>query len=270
MLKQTTVNTIKSTAPLLKKEGLAITTHFYTLLFEYHPELWNIFNHANQKRNIQQKALADSLYAAALHIDQLENILPVVKKIAHKHRSVGVKTEHYPIVGKYLLISIKEVLGEQANKQIMDAWEDAYNMIADVFISVEKELYNQTDWKGFRPLVITKRVIESHDVMSLYLQDENGNVLNQFTPGQYVSVKIETGGYSHIRQYSLSNHPNEKEFRISVKRERGCEGPDGIVSSILWTQLKEGDTLRVSSPAGNFTYDNNFSTPLVLISGGQE
>ena len=96
MLPQETIAIIKSTVPVLEIHGTTITKRFYERLFESHPELLNIFNHANQKQGRQQTALANAVYAAAANIDKLESILPVVRGIAHKHRSLGVKPEHYP------------------------------------------------------------------------------------------------------------------------------------------------------------------------------
>ncbi|MBW7459450.1 nitric oxide dioxygenase, partial [Paenibacillus sepulcri] len=89
MLSNESIAIIKSTVPVLEVHGTAITTRFYQLLFLNHPELLNIFNHANQKKGKQQAALANAVYAAALHIDHLENILPAVRQISHKHRSLG-------------------------------------------------------------------------------------------------------------------------------------------------------------------------------------
>src|SRR5690606_24477804 len=40
---------IKSTVPVLEEHGKKITTRFYQLMFGNHPELLNIFNHANQR-----------------------------------------------------------------------------------------------------------------------------------------------------------------------------------------------------------------------------
>ena len=97
MLQARTIEIIKSTVPVLEVHGEAITSRFYQLLFQKHPELLNIFNHANQKKGRQQAALANAVYAAAANIDKLETIIPVVKQIAHKHRSLGVQPEHYPV-----------------------------------------------------------------------------------------------------------------------------------------------------------------------------
>lgn len=42
--------------------------------------------------------------------------------------------EHYPIVGTCLLQAIKEVLGDAATEEIMEAWRVAYGFLADIFI----------------------------------------------------------------------------------------------------------------------------------------
>ncbi|GAF15040.1 flavohemoprotein [Bacillus sp. JCM 19046] len=263
MLGQETIKTIKATAPVLAEHGLAITTHFYTLLLEQHPELWHVFNHANQKRGIQQQALADSLYAAAVHIEQLEAIVPVVKKIAHKHRSIGVQAEHYPIVGDYLLKAMKDVLKEDATDSILTAWEEAYSVIAKLFIETEANLYAEAGWQDDQPLVVTKKIQESSDITSIYLQRADGKELPPFTPGQYISVKRNVQGYDQIRQYSLTSVPTENEYRISVKAEQG-----GLLSNLLYSELRVGETILTSAPAGNFTYSKTSNSPLLFISGG--
>ncbi len=76
MLSQKTIETIKATVPVLEMKGTEITTVFYQNLFTNHPELLNIFNHANQQRGRQQTALANTVLAAATYIDKLEMIIP--------------------------------------------------------------------------------------------------------------------------------------------------------------------------------------------------
>jgi nitric oxide dioxygenase len=275
MLDQKTIEIIKSTVPVLEKHGEKITTRFYQLMFGNHPELLNIFNHANQKQGRQQKALAGTVYAAAIYIDNLEAILPVVKQIAQKHRSLGIMPEHYPIVGKHLLLAIKDVLGNAATDEIIDAWAQAYNVIADVFISVEAELYDETEnqhggWKGFRNFIVDRKVVESEVITSFYLKPEDNKGIADFTPGQYISIKLEIAGekFTHIRQYSLSDAPGKDYYRISVKREAGTANPDGMVSNYLHNGVSQGDILKVSAPAGDFVLDTEKNTPVVLLSGG--
>jgi len=261
---------IKSTAPILEVKGTEITSRFYEMLFQNHPELLNIFNQINQKTGRQQTALANSIIAAAYNIDQLEEILPVVKQIAHKHRSLGVLPEHYPIVGEHLLLAIKDVLGEAATEDIINAWADAYQVIADVFIQVEDDMYkaaqNQTGgWTGYKPFLVDQKVQESNEITSFYLKPVDESPLPTFQPGQYIGVELTIPGdtYRHIRQYSLSDAPNKPYYRISVKREE-----KGSVSNYLHDHINEGDTFPVSAPAGDFVLDSDKNTPVVLLSGG--
>ncbi|WP_173918120.1 NO-inducible flavohemoprotein [Halobacillus sp. Marseille-Q1614] len=275
-LDQKTIETVKATVPVLAEHGEAITKHFYQRLFEAHPELKNIFNMTNQRAGRQSKALAGAVYAAAAHIDNLSEIFPAVNQIAEKHRSLNVRPEHYPIVGKYLLIAIKEVLQDAATPDIMEAWEEAYGVIAQAFIDVEAAKYKDAEgqtggWSGFRNFTIDKKVQESNVITSFYLKAEDGKPIASFRPGQYITVKIDIPGekFTHLRQYSLSDAPDKGYYRISVKREDGLEdNPDGVVSNYLHQELKEGDILPITAPAGDFFLEEDSDAPLVLISGG--
>ena len=141
MLNQKTIDIIKSTVPVLKEHGLEITKTFYKTMFANNPEVKEMFNMDRQESGEQPKALAMTVLAAAQNIDNLEAILPAVKKIGERHCDVQIKEEHYPIVGSNLLTAIKEVLGDAATDEIIDAWGKAYEVISKVFIDVEKEIY---------------------------------------------------------------------------------------------------------------------------------
>ncbi|WP_223069198.1 NO-inducible flavohemoprotein [Paenibacillus caui] len=276
MLSEQTIQIIKSTVPVLEKHGTDITKRFYQQMFAAHPELLNIFNHANQKQGRQQAALANAVYAAAQNIDKLETILPAVKHIAHKHRSLGIKPEQYPIVGHYLLGAIKDVLGDAATDDILNAWAEAYGVIADVFIGIEAEMYREAEqqtggWEGFRAFRVERKDKESDVITSFYLKPQDGKPIASFKPGQYLSVKIQAPGepFTQIRQYSLSDAPGKDYYRISVKREDAApDKPAGKVSVYLHEQVNEGDILWLSAPAGEFTLDLQDARPVVLISGG--
>ncbi|MNW34657.1 Flavohemoprotein [compost metagenome] len=276
MLDSKTIEIIKATVPVLEIHGETITKTFYQTMFKNHPELLNVFNHANQRQGKQPTALANAVYAAAAHIDRLEEILPVVKGIAQKHRALGIQPEHYPIVGQNLLAAIKTVLGDAATDEIIDAWAKAYGVIADVFISVEAEMYNQAEekqggWRGFRRFVVDRKVQESEVISSFYLIPEDGGEISTYLPGQYITVRVKPDHqeFTHLRHYSLSTSPGHSYYRITVKREDAInDQPAGIVSSYLHQEVNEGDILEISAPAGEFTLDQSKENPVVLISGG--
>ena len=142
MLDQKTIDIIKSTVPALKAHGVEITTTFYKTMFERNPEVAPLFNMDRQKSGEQPKALAMSILASAQNIDNLSSIMPVVEKIAIRHCDSGVKPEHYPIVGENLLIAIKEVLGDAATDEIIEAWGKTYGVLSQVFIDVESKIYS--------------------------------------------------------------------------------------------------------------------------------
>ena len=141
MLSQKTIEIVKSTVPVLKEHGLEITKTFYKTMFTNNPEVKEMFNMDKQESGEQPKALAMTILAAAQNIDNLEVLLPAVKKIGERHCDAEIKEEHYPIVGSNLLVAIKEVLGDAATDEVINAWGKAYEVIAKVFIDVEKEIY---------------------------------------------------------------------------------------------------------------------------------
>ncbi|MFZ3578405.1 NO-inducible flavohemoprotein [Virgibacillus sp. DJP39] len=275
-LDQKTIDTIKATVPVLEEHGTQITKTFYQRMFENHPELKNIFNQTNQRKGDQSKALAATVYKAAYHIDQLEMILPQIKQIAQKHKSLNIKPEHYPIVGKYLLLAMKEVLGDAANEDVLGAWKKAYGVIASVFIDLEKDMYKELvnttgGWTDFRNFKLIKKVKESDVITSFYLEPADNNPFPSYQPGQYITVRAEIKGesHAHLRQYSLSAAPDEGYYRISVKREDAFEHlPAGIVSNFLHNNLEVGGILPISAPSGDFVLDQTDERPLVLMSGG--
>ena len=276
MLSKETMAIIKSTVPVLEEHGNTITTVFYKNMFEAHPELLNVFNHVNQSQGRQQAALANTVYAAAANIENLAAIIPAIMPIAHKHKSLGITPDQYPIVGYHLLGAIKEVLGDAATPEIIGAWGEAYGVIADVFIGIEKDMYEDAEeldggWKTFKQFTIAEKVQESDVITSFYLKPVDGKKLPSYKPGQYITVRFNIPGddYTLNRQYSLSQAPSDENdvYRISVKREDELT-PNGKASVHLHTALNTGDIVEVSVPAGDFYLDTESKNPVTLISGG--
>jgi len=267
-----TIAIVKSTAPVLEKHGEEITKVFYKRLFENNPELRDMFNMTNQKKGTQPKALANAIFKYACHIDKLELLGDAVASITEKHSSLSITPEMYPIVGENLLGAIKEVLGEAATPDIIDAWAEAYGDLAVIFMSNEEKIYDNKESKvgGFRgkkEFVVVKKEIESSVITSFYLKPKDGSVVPSFIPGQYVVLTIDVPGtaHKHTRNYSLSDCNNKDYLRISVKKEEF--DPEGIVSNYLHSNIVDGDILLLGIPSGDFVL-NNSDKPVVLLSGG--
>ncbi|PFH12097.1 nitric oxide dioxygenase [Collimonas sp. PA-H2] len=262
---------IAASVPVLREHGVSITRCFYQRLFAAHPELKNIFNMPNQESGSQQQALASAIFAYAANIDNPAALAPVISRIVQKHVSLGIRAEHYPIVGKHLLDAIAEILGVAATPDLLAAWAEAYGLLADTLIAEERRLYQAhgVEPGEYRAVRIVRKQKESDTVSSFYLQASDGAELPPFQPGQYISVAVNVAELSlrQLRQYSLSGAPGSGHWRISVKREEGS--PAGLVSNLLHDRFQEGDVLWVSPPCGDFVLPSgDMDTPLVLISAG--
>ena len=264
---------IEASVPVLRQHGLAITTLFYKNMFESHPELMNLFNMGNQANGTQQQSLAAAVFAYAANIENTDALKPVIERIVHKHVSVGIKPEHYPIVGSHLIGAIKSVLGDAATPELIAAWEEAYGLLADALISTEASLYKQNNQKPdeWIKLKVIEKLHQSDNVVSFTLRADEQTQLPAFKPGQYISVAVhlEDLNLRQIRQYSLSDTPQKDTFRITVKRESGDEyKPHGNVSNWLHQHTRVGSTINVSFPCGNFTPDIQDQRPIGLVSAG--
>jgi nitric oxide dioxygenase len=273
MLSTDTINIVKATAPAVAASAQQITSRFYKLMFEGDRRVRAFFNQAHQHTGGQQRALAGAICAYAANIDNLDVLRPAVELIAQKHCSLGIKAEHYPIVGKHLLIAIKDVLGDAVTEQVLAAWAEAYGFLAEVLIDRENQIYTAQSaatggWNGRRAFVVDRKVGECDIITSFYLRPQDGGLLPPFKPGQYVTVMIDHPSTpTSPRNYSLSDRPDQNHYRISVKREPGS--PPGLISNYLHDQVHEGDVLHLGPPCGEFTLKQDASArPIVLISGG--
>ena len=132
---------VKATAPAIEQHGLAITQAMYARLFQ-DAEVAAMFDQAAQDSGEQPKRLAGAILAYAKNIDKLENLGPAVSRMVARHVETGVKAEHYPLVAAALLPAIRDVLGsEVATDAVLNAWGEAYWMLADILISAEAQAY---------------------------------------------------------------------------------------------------------------------------------
>jgi len=259
---------IKATVPLLESGGEALTSHFYSTMLRDYPEVRPLFNQTHQASGAQARALANAVLMYAKFIDRLDALGPLVGQIVNKHVALQILPEHYPIVGSCLLQAIREVLGaEVATDEVIDAWGAAYQQLANLLMGIEETMYSEREqadggWRGGRQFRLASKVVESEEITSFYFVPADGGALMDFEPGQYIGLRIEIDGDDLRRNYSLSAAPNQREYRISVKREKG-----GRVSGYLHEQLQVGDSLELFPPAGAFTLRAS-EKPLALITAG--
>lgn len=277
MLSENTIAIVKATVPILQEGGETLTRHFYERMFKHNPEVLPLFNPANQAKGAQQQALATAICTYAANIDNLDALGGAVELIAQKHVSLRIQPDHYPIVGENLLESIREVLGEAATDDIINAWGEAYGFLADILIGRETQIYSEQEdapggWKHFKNFKVIRKIQESDVVTSFYLEPKDGSKPPTFKPGQYITVRMPSPcGHTTMRNYSLSDKPGQSYFRISVKREGDVNGsPAGYVSNMLHDNIEVGHVIEIAPPCGEFFLDTTeqHNKPLVLLAAG--
>ncbi|MEL6578402.1 MAG: globin domain-containing protein [Cyanobacteria bacterium J06621_12] len=140
-ISQQTIDVVKATAPVIRKHGKTITSRMYEIMFVTYPEVKSQFDMSAQANGTQPAKLASAVYAYATHIEDLGALKSAVDKIAHRHVATHVLPEQYPIVGKCLLEAIQDILGDAATAEVMAAWAEAYQVLAEIFIEREQQIY---------------------------------------------------------------------------------------------------------------------------------
>jgi len=91
------------------------------------------------------------------------------------------------------------------------------------------------------------------------------NYLPPFQAGQYINIFVDISGVRTSRPYSISSSPAQRGYYdITVRKVE-----DGFVSNYLLEEVKVGQVLESTAPAGNFYYNPLFhGNDLVFLAGG--
>lgn len=113
-------------------------------------------------------------------------------------------------------------------------------------------------------LCVADIIEETSSTKTLRLVSKD-NYLPPFLAGQYIALFLEVGGIRTSRPYSISSQPNQVGYYdITIRRIE-----DGLVSNYLLDEVKRGDTLVSSGPAGNFYFNPLIhKNCMVYIAGG--
>ncbi|MEU3648559.1 globin domain-containing protein [Lentzea sp. NPDC034063] len=253
MLSPKSAELVEATLPAVGAAIGEISRLFYDRLFAEHPILLRImFNRGNQANGTQAQALAGSIAVFATGLLAGQQPEAMLRRIAHKHVSIGVTSGQYAVVHEHLLGAVAEVL--DVTPEIAAAWSEVYWLMADTLISLERFLP-----RGQQEYRVIARFQETDEVATFVVRPVSGPVPPS-KPGQYVSVHVPLpDGARQIRQYSLSGRTDDA-LQFSVKR-------DGEVSNRLHDFAPVGSTLKLSHPSGDVTLEPG-DGPVLLVSAG--
>lgn len=273
MLSSSSAAIVAATAPVVASHADEITCRFYPKLFAADPELLGVFNAAHQATGDQPRALAASVVAYALHLldPSGRDLRPMLERIVHRHVSLGIRADQYPIVGRYLLEAVGDVLGDAVTPEVAAAWDEVYWLFALELVAAEARIYAQVaadPASPWREWTVAARIDETDEVMTLRLVPKDGGVPRSWKPGQYLSVAVDLPtGLRQLRQYSISS-ASADALHITIKRVDAHDGaPAGSVSSYLHATAVEGAVVNLGPVVGDVTLTSE-NRPVALISAG--
>lgn len=102
---------------------------FYGRLFELEPEYKAMFKNDMTE---QGKKLMKTINIAVEALDDVEPLIPVLKKMGADHAGYGVKDRDYNVVGAALLWTLEKGLGDVFTDEVKNAWGAVYEVLASV------------------------------------------------------------------------------------------------------------------------------------------
>ncbi|MCU0576756.1 MAG: FAD-binding oxidoreductase, partial [Desulfobacterota bacterium] len=113
-------------------------------------------------------------------------------------------------------------------------------------------------------LTVSEIIDETGTTKTFRLVSTRG-ALPPFQAGQYINVFLDVGGIRTSRPYSIASSPSQTGFYDITIRSVA----DGFVSSYFLEEVRVGEVLESTSPAGTFTYNPLFhGNDLVFLAGG--
>jgi hemoglobin-like flavoprotein len=120
---------LEDTIDALATRGDEITTCFYDRLFARLPEVRALFP---DDLTDQREKFFSTLTEIARSLRHLERVTEPAHELGARHRTYGVVSGHYPVVGEVLVGALGEVLGEWFTDAHREAWTKGYDLVAEL------------------------------------------------------------------------------------------------------------------------------------------
>ena len=115
---------------------------FFKHVFVAAPEALQLFSFKDEPDVYESEGFKKHALNVMKHVgkavdglNDLDNLVPVLKSLGKRHVSYGVKKEHYPVIGQALISTLKEGLKDSWNDELEKAWGDVFGIVKDTMIS---------------------------------------------------------------------------------------------------------------------------------------
>src|SRR3954454_21994522 len=109
----------------------AVVERFYQHLFELDPSVAKLFS---TDPAVQRRKFEVELRQIIKAISGFEEFAERAHDLGIRHSHYGVRARHYRTVGDSLLWALGSVLGDDFNQATMEAWQQAFNLIAEAMM----------------------------------------------------------------------------------------------------------------------------------------
>jgi len=116
---------------------------FYTQLFVIDPSAKPLFKSANMKK--QGRKLVKMISLALANIADPEKVESVVRALAVRHVSYGVKEAHFPSVGQALIYALEKENAKEWTPEAKQSWIWLYGSISKTMVAALKEAQQKND-----------------------------------------------------------------------------------------------------------------------------
>ncbi|WP_248965804.1 globin domain-containing protein [Sphaerisporangium perillae] len=249
------IGLIRQSWALVEPVADKVTMHFYAKLFADYPHVREMFPPA---MDVQRDRLLQALTRVVLNLEDGAGVVDYLGQLARDHRKYGVMPEHYPAVGRCLVIAMRANAGNAWRSVYDSAWIDAYQFIADVMIKAaeQESAYAPPAWEG----VVVGHEMRTPEIAVVTVEPTQPYA---YKAGQYAT--LQTPHWPKVwRPYSIANAPrrdNRLTFHVRIV-------PGGWVSTALAHRTRPGDTLLLGPPRGSLLLERASTPHLIFIAGG--
>lgn len=110
---------------------------FYSNLFEEAPQVRGMFRTDIKAQSGKLTYMLDFIVNRLTHLNTIQQD---IVKLAARHNTYKAEPAHYALVGKCLLKTLQQGLGEYWNEELQHAWVAAYSTLSDAMIKAQKQM----------------------------------------------------------------------------------------------------------------------------------
>lgn len=125
---------------LMKIDPRVVGGLFYDKLFHDTPAAEKLFSVSREE---QAKKLVEMVNVVIMRLDRLEELSEDIRQLAIRHVGYGTQPDHYALVGKALLWTLKRGLGNDWTPELEEAWTQCYTLLANTMIRAAEEHTNE-------------------------------------------------------------------------------------------------------------------------------